>query len=332
VRELVRSNDAVLISAVEALLDGAGIAHFPIDQNMSVLEEPLGILPRRVLVADMDAPAARRLLQEAGFGHELGPDVFYYPAGDVTEDAVLGGKLRLRQPRHGHRVGHDTILLAAATGARAGEHVVDLGAGTGAAGLALAARIPDLTVTLVEIDPALAALADENVRLNGLEGVTSVVLDIGAPPRAFAAAGLPPGSAAHVLMNPPFNDPARHRFSPDARRRRAHAAESETLAVWIKTANRLLQAQGILTMIWRADGLAGVLRALDGRFGNIAVLPVHPRPDEPAIRVLVRARKASRGPLTICPGLMLNDESGQPTPEAQAVLRDAAPLPLATGG
>jgi len=87
---------------------------------------------------------------------------------DVTEDAVLGGRLRLRQPGRGHRVGHDAILLAAACPARAGDAVVDLGAGVGAAGLALAARVPGVIVTLVEIDPELAVLAEENARLNEL--------------------------------------------------------------------------------------------------------------------------------------------------------------------
>ena len=87
-------------------------------------------------------------------------------ADGITEDAVLGGRLRLRQPKRGHRVGHDAILLAAACPARAGDKAVDLGAGVGAAGLALAARVAGTSVTLVEIDPKLAALAAENARLN----------------------------------------------------------------------------------------------------------------------------------------------------------------------
>src|SRR5436309_3809820 len=106
---------------------------------------------------------------------------------EVTEDAVLGGKLRLKQPSAGHRVGHDAILLAAACPARAGEQIVDLGAGVGAAGLALAARVDGCMVTLVEIDPALAALAAENAQRNGLAArVRAVVLDSTAPARAFA--------------------------------------------------------------------------------------------------------------------------------------------------
>jgi hypothetical protein len=73
-RELVRTNDAVLVSAVGALLDGAGIHHLVFDQNMSVLEGSLGVLPRRVLVADDDIVAARRVLTDAGLAHELRPD------------------------------------------------------------------------------------------------------------------------------------------------------------------------------------------------------------------------------------------------------------------
>jgi tRNA1(Val) A37 N6-methylase TrmN6 len=250
----------------------------------------------------------------------------------VTDDAVLGGRLRLKQPRRGHRVGHDAILLAAATGARPGEDAVDLGAGVGAAGLALAARVPGTAVTLVEIDPELAALAAENARRNGLaDRVRAVALDVDAPARAFAAAGLASGSAAHVLMNPPFNEPGRQNVSPDARRRLAHAAADPALSVWVRVASRLLQPQGTLTLIWRADGLARVLAALATSFGAVAVLPVHPRSDAPAIRILVRAEKGSRAPLSMLPGFSLNDATGHPTEAAEAVLRQGAPLTLALG-
>jgi hypothetical protein len=73
-RELIRTNDAVLVSAVQALLDGAEIPHLVLDQNMSVLEGSIGVLPRRVLVAEDFADEARELLEQAGLGHELRPD------------------------------------------------------------------------------------------------------------------------------------------------------------------------------------------------------------------------------------------------------------------
>ena len=144
---------------------------------------------------------------------------------ETTQDAVLGGRLTLRQPRHGHRVGHDAILLAAATPARPGERAVDLFAGVGAAGLALALRVPGLDVRLVEIDPALVTLARDNIARNALsDRARAVVLDVNAPASEFSAAGISAGSADRVLMNPPFNDPLRQRASPQAERRLAHAA------------------------------------------------------------------------------------------------------------
>lgn len=247
-----------------------------------------------------------------------------------TEDAVLGGALRLRQPRHGHRVGHDAILLAASVPAQDGEHAVELGAGVGAAGLALARRVSGLSVTLVEIDDDLVTLAEENAALNGLaDRVRAVRLDVAVSSRSFAAAGLQAGGAAHVLMNPPFNDAARQNASPDTQRQLAHVASADTLVTWVRGAELLLAPSGTLTLIWRADGLADVLAALSRAFGAVAILPVHPKPEAAAIRVLVRATKGSRAPLRLLPGLTLNDERGRPAAGAEAVLRAGAALPLA---
>jgi tRNA1(Val) A37 N6-methylase TrmN6 len=326
-RELVRTNNAVLISAIEALLRGAGIPHLVLDQHMSVLEGSLGILPRRILVEDEHQQAARRLLTEAGLAHELRPAMEPIETA-LSVDAVLGGRLELAQPRRGHRVGHDAILLAAATDAYAGDHAVDLGAGVGAAGLALASRVPGVSVTLVEIDPEMAALAAENVARNGLDRRVRVVRADATDPAALAAAGLAPGAADRVLMNPPFNDPARQNLPADPMRRAAYAAPAGTLEQWVDAAARLLHSAGTLTLIWRADGLATVLAALQPQFGGVSVKPVHGRAGKPAIRVLCRASKGSRAPLSLLPALVLNDEEGRPTREAEVVLRGGAALSM----
>lgn len=251
---------------------------------------------------------------------------------ETTDDAALGGRLRLLQPRRGHRFGHDAILLAAAVDARSGQHAVDLGSGVGAAGLALASRVPGLTVSLVEIDPQLSALAAENIRRNGLEERARVVtLDAGARASAFAAAGLDPITADHILMNPPFNDPKRQRSSPDPTRRSAHAAEPAMLAAWLKTAARLLRPRGAVTLIWRADGLDFVLDALRRAYGGITILPIHAGRDQPAIRILVQALKESRAPLRLLPGFALSDAPGRQTAEAEAILRAGHPFRLGAG-
>ncbi|HET9903761.1 MAG TPA: methyltransferase [Xanthobacteraceae bacterium] len=248
---------------------------------------------------------------------------------EVTDDAALGGRLRLFQPRRGHRFGHDAMLLAAAAGAAPGDRIADFGAGVGAAGLALAVRVPGSRLTLVEHDAALVVLAEENIRRNGLaDRIRAVALDVASPAAAFAAAGLAPNAFEGVIMNPPFNDPVRLPPAPDPARAGAHAAGPDTLAVWCRAARRLLAASGRLTLIWQAEGLADVLAVLARGFGGVAVLPVHPRPGAPAIRVLVGAVKGSRAPLRLLPGLVLAETDGRPSALAERVLRDAAPLPL----
>jgi tRNA1(Val) A37 N6-methylase TrmN6 len=249
--------------------------------------------------------------------------------GETTEDAVLGGRLRLRQPVRGHRVGHDAILLAAATGSRGGEHVVDLGAGVGAAGLALAARVNDVKVTLVEVDPVLCSLAAYNARLNHLDSRIKVIMLDVENADAFERAGLSPASADRVLMNPPFHDARRQNVSPDPRRRLAHVGAPGLLGRWVDTAAWLLKARGVVTLIWRADALDEVLEALGRSFGDISVLAVLPRAGAPAIRVLVRAMKGGGGTRADYPALALNDESGQPTAAVEAILREGKTLSIA---
>jgi tRNA1(Val) A37 N6-methylase TrmN6 len=245
-----------------------------------------------------------------------------------TEDAFLGGKLRLRQLKSGHRAGHDAMLLAAATSARSSDRVVDLGAGVGAAGLALAKRVAGMELVLVEIDEVLAELARGNAAANAIAAEV-VVLDVMSAPPDFAAAGLSPDSVDVVLMNPPFNDAARHRVSPDKAREIAHVATDATLEGWIHAARRILKSGGVLTMIWRADGLAELLAALDRGFGSLAILPVHGDAASPAIRVLVRAIKGGKAPLRMHAALILNGEAAMPNRQVQEVLAGNGVLPLA---
>jgi tRNA1(Val) A37 N6-methylase TrmN6 len=251
------------------------------------------------------------------------------PRFETTEDAFLGGRLRLRQPKSGHRAGHDAMLLAAAASARPGDRVVDFGAGVGAAGLALARRISGIQLVLVEIDPRLAELARGNAASNALRADV-IAMDVASGAEAFAAAGLPPDSVDVVLMNPPFNDSRRHRSSPDKSREVAHVADAATLQNWLQAARRILKSGGVLTLIWRADGFGEVVAALDRGFGSLAILPVHGDPATPAIRVLIRAVKAGRAPTRIYPGLMLNDEPGVPNKRVQEILAGRGNLPLAS--
>jgi tRNA1(Val) A37 N6-methylase TrmN6 len=178
---------------------------------------------------------------------------------------------------------------------------------------------------LVEIHSALAGLARDNAALNGIPA-DILTLDVTASADTFAAAGLLPDSADAVLMNPPFNPASRHQTSPDAARAAAHVDSGDVLERWVHAARRILKPKGQLTLIWRAEGLAGVLAALERGFGAIEVIPVHPDPASAAIRVLVRAIKGSRAPMELFPSLALNDEAGHPTLQARNILAGRSAL------
>ena len=118
-------------------------------------------------------------------------------------------------------------------------------------------------------------------------------------------------------------------FSPDRARGIAHVATATTLANWIHAARRVLKSKGVLTLIWRADGIAEVLAALDHGFGSLEILPVHGDVKAPANRILIRATKGGRAPTQIHPALMLNDESGVPNKKVQEILAGQGSLLLA---
>jgi tRNA1(Val) A37 N6-methylase TrmN6 len=236
----------------------------------------------------------------------------------LTDDAMLGGKLKLLQPATGHRAGHDAILLAA--GAPKSENALDLGAGVGSAGLALLVRAVVSKLTLVEIDPALSVIAAENAKRNGFSGRANIICadvtsDLSLPNDAFDL----------VIMNPPFNDET-HRRSPDPARASAHVSSETTIEDWIGAANRYCKTGGTLILIHRPEATLPILKSLERRFGAIEMIPVFSKPQTPAIRLIVRAVKGRKTTATMLPGVTLNNIDGSPSEIAERILRDGAPL------
>lgn len=251
----------------------------------------------------------------------------------TTVDKFIGGKVEAVQPKHGrHRSGLDAVMLAAAVPSSTRGQVIDLGAGVGVAGFCVAARLPDVDVLLVDNDPIATGLARQglalpaNAHFAGRIAIAGV--DVTAPEPARVAAGLHRAGADHVIMNPPFNDPAKVRVSPSAPRMAAHVLSDEGLDQWLRAAASALREGGGLTVIWPAPRLAGLLGAMESRFGAVSVFPLHPYAGEPAIRVLVQGVKGSKAGLSLLPGLVLHEPDGAFREAAVAILRHGGGLDI----
>jgi tRNA1(Val) A37 N6-methylase TrmN6 len=237
----------------------------------------------------------------------------------TTLDTFFGGRLHIRQPADGHRVGTDAMLLLALARSLSGQRVADFGAGAGVAGLGLAMLEPERKLTLVERDASIAALAHENSERNELLVNTRIVQADLTSAKAISAAGIDPASLDLVMMNPPFLIEGRARLSPVDYRRAAHAMTEDGLGNWIKAARRALVPGGWLALIHRADAVGDVLAHLATGFGAVSITPVHPVVAAPANRILVAARMQSKAPIEIRPALVLHDPDGAFTPLATAI-------------
>ncbi len=241
----------------------------------------------------------------------------------ITQDALLDGRVRLRQPARGYRAAIDPVFLAAAVPARVGERVLDLGCGAGAAALCLLTRLPEVEVTGLELQGEMARLAADNAKSNGLSARFRVLQgDILAPPAA-----LEPGSFDRVMLNPPYLASAGRPAECPAGATATREGEAR-LADWLRTAVHLLRPKGSLTVIHRADRLDAILAAFRGHVGEARIFPLWPDAGRPAKRVVVAARKAVATPVTLMAGLVLHGAGGEFTPAAEAVLRGAEGLRL----
>lgn len=248
-------------------------------------------------------------------------------ADPLTDDRLLGGRIRFSQPTHGYRVAIDPVLLAAAVPAQPGERVLDAGAGTGAAALCLAVRVPQCRIVGLELQRPLQRIASQNVTQNELDGQVEMIEgDLRRPPPRLAAA-----TFDHVMTNPPHLAATRASPSPDRQRAVAHHEAELELTGWLAGCLRMLKQDGFLTLIHRSDRLADVLAALQGRVGDVVVFPFWPAAGRPAKRVLIQARKGAKGPLCLAPGLVLHDQTGGFSPKVEEVLRHARPLDLSAG-
>lgn len=311
-REITRSNDPVFLSYLQAELAADGIEALVLDAFASSVLEPMNMTAlQRVMVGDDDYWRAWAVLEEA--------------EERVTEDAVLGGRVTLLQPKDGFRAAVDPILLAACVAAGAKDQVLDCGTGTGAAAFALAARVSDVTVLGIDLQPNLIALAERAADKNGLEDRARFQLcDVAAPPKAMQTQLFD-----HVMSNPPFLDARRGQAPKDKGRALASVESTADLATWLRFMTERLRDGGTLSIIHRFDRVPEILERLHDEFGELKRLDLVPVDDgRPVKRTIVQAVKGAATGAVTETRIVVHDADGGFTAEAEAVLRDAMPLPM----
>jgi len=234
---------------------------------------------------------------------------------------VLNKRLKLAHTQNGFKTSIDSVLLAAACPAKAGEHVLDMGCGVGGAGLSILTRVAGVTLTGVEIQGDHTDLAIQNARSNGFEEQCEfVAADIKDFRREKAF--------HNVICNPPYLDAGAHLRSPSEEKATAmgHEVNALNLKDWIDTAYYCLHPKGLFTMIHRADKLDEIMSCLSPRFGAIEIFPLWPKQGVPAKRVIIRAARDRKSPATLHAGLVLHNDDGRYSDAAEKIFRDMEAL------
>lgn len=234
-----------------------------------------------------------------------------------TQDNFLGGRVRLKQPQEGCRATSDAILLAAAVRSKKGETLLDVGTATGVVALCVAARVENLCLTGIELQPELAQLACENALLNQKD-FTVICQDIENKKDILHGVQF-----HHVVTNPPF-------YTEDHIRKNAQQAtafkEQVSLKTWLCYCLRHLRPKGTLTLIHRMEAVPEILSILDGRLGALEIIPIQSKPDKASKRVIVRGILGSRKPFELKSSLLMYEMNGTPTKQAEDILRCAMPI------
>ncbi len=313
-RELTRSNDPVFLSYLRAELSAEGIEALVLDAFASSVLQPMNMTAlQRVMVADGDYWLAWAITEEA--------------EERATEDSILGGRAILLQPVTGFRAAIDPILLAATVPAETGDQVLDVGAGTGAATMALLARAGNISVTGMDVQPGLIAMAARSAFRNDFEGQARFInVDIAHPSSIVDAMMFD-----HVMSNPPFLPADSGQRPKDPARALATIESSADLKTWIAFMDGHLRDGGTLSVIHRTDRVPEILDALGGGYGDVKIIACVSVDDgRPVKRSIVQAVKGAASSDIMRDELILHEADGTYTDAAQAILRDGNHLTISS--
>ncbi len=240
---------------------------------------------------------------------------------DITEDRLLNKRVVIYQPAEGYRVAIDPVLLAASVPVEAGQHVLDLGVGTGAISLCLQARVNKILITGIDTNTTYLELAQKSVARNQWTQYIDLHFgDVRKPPRL-----LKPASYDFVVANPPFFEADSYSPSPDLGKSRANATDGQ-LADWVACAHRYLKPEGGFFLIFPADARQNLISQLKSHFNAVQLCQILPRMGQKPKRVIIWAKNAGVEAETEVEPLVLHDEAGQYTPQARKILWDMGKL------
>jgi tRNA1(Val) A37 N6-methylase TrmN6 len=248
------------------------------------------------------------------------------------ETRLLNGRVVCLQPKNGYRTAIDPVLLAAAIDANAGDRVLDVGSGTGAASLCLAVRVQGIEITGIEIQPEYAEMARKSADLSGVgKQINFITTDLTRLPKSRSFREFD-----HVMTNPPYIMAGRGQLPHDNTKARATLESHVNLQQWIYLCLKMTRSRGIFTIIHRADRLEHIMTSITGVLGNIVVFPlwsgrINRDKNEPinANRIIVSGRKGVKSPGVLSSGIALHtDEGGSYTCEADKILKYAQLLKI----
>ena len=231
------------------------------------------------------------------------------------ENYLLNKKVKIYQPKGFYRASSDAVWLSAAVNnVKKGDSFLDVGSGTGAASLCLAERFKnfDINITGLEIQKNLTDVANKSADANNYDFLNFVNTDI-------FEAKIPHCSFNHVITNPPYaeNDMP----SPNQSKATAHNFQYKNLGNWISFCIKMLKPQGYFYMINRAEALENIISNISGKLGGIEVFLLYSKDGQKAKRVIVKAKKDSKTPLIIQPGIIVHDNDSKYSLKAEKVLR-----------
>ncbi|MDP8996554.1 MAG: methyltransferase [Pseudomonadota bacterium] len=243
----------------------------------------------------------------------------------MTDDAFLGGKLKILQPEKGYRAGIDAVFLGASIPIKDGDTVFEVGIGAGVASLCLLARNSNILVTGIESNTRYAILCEQNAKRNNFsDSVRIIHADVKDAMRRDLADMPAHGSFAHAFANPPYFEDGKVTQSPSLLKAAAHSFAPDDLEQWIKVLHAMVTLRGTVTIVHRAETLGKLLTSMESKFGDIRIAPLYAREGSAASRVIVQGVKGSRAPMQLLPGMVLHTEDNNFTPDAEAVLREGA--------